>query len=322
MLRLRLYLATTALLFLGPVLAGWGGAPLAAWPIFAGIFMIWVILMRPQDWPHSADAARAGRVAMSILVLAALALAFLALGWLLAALIAPPILLGVWPGVLLALVAVPLSRLVLGPSKARALDGVLDDTIAQIRLAEAGAPAATLTTDPRADLRRRAAEAEVMAVIDFVPDTPPDRIATVMAELVTRFGARRLIDGFALQQGGGRMNAAQRRALVMLATDPAQQTALTGMDAPMLAFRASVGDAALLQVFASRYTPLLESHPTLLPDGPPNRLLRDAEKAHAAAPATVAALRRLRERQIALADAQRATAKGKAAPLAAPDERP
>lgn len=317
MLRLRLYLVTTALLYLGPVLSGWGGAPIAAWPVFAGIFLIWAVIMRPDDWPRSADAARAGRAAMSILLLAALALACLALGWLLAALVAPPIPLGAWPGVLLALIAVPLSRLVMSPTKAKALDGVLTDAIAQIRVVEAGGPAANLTTDPTAEMRRRAAVAEVMAVIDFVPDTPPDRIASVMAELVTRFGPRRLIDGFATQHGSGRMNAAQRRALVMLATDPAQQAAMSGMDAQMLAFRACMADAALLQLFASRYATLLDAFPKLLPDGPSNRSLRDAEQEHTSAPATVAALRALREKQIALADAQR-----KAAPLAARDETP
>lgn len=317
MLRLRLYLATTALLYLGPVLSGWGGAPMAAWPVFAGIFLIWGVLMRPGDWPQSADAARAGRAAMSILVLSALALACLALGWLLAALIAPPIPLGAWPGVLLALIAVPLSRLVWSPAKAKALDEVLDHTIAQIRVAESQATPANMTTDPRAEMRRRAAAAEVMAVIDFVPDTPPDRIASVMADLVTRFGARRLIDGFATQHGSGRMNAAQRRALVMLATDPAEQAAMSGMDAQVLAFRASAADAALLQVFASRYATLLDAYPKLLPDGPSNAVLRETEKDHPHAPATIAALRTLREKQIAMADAQR-----KAAPLAARDERP
>jgi hypothetical protein len=317
MLRLRLYLAATALLYLGPVLAGWGGAPLAAWPVFAGIFLIWAFVMRPDDWPRSADAASAGRAAMSILVLTALALACLALGWLLAALVAPPIPLGAWPGVLLALLAVPLSRLVWNPAKARALDGILDDTIAQIRVAEAGGPAANLPGAPRPDLRQRAAEAEVMATIDFVPDTPPDRIASVMADLVSRFGPRRLIDGFATQFKGGRMNAAQRRALVMLATDPVHQGPLSGMDAQMLAFRASVPDAALLQLFASRYAPLLGDHPALVWDGPSNSALRAAEKQHVAAPATVAALRSLRARQIAIADAQR-----KAGTLAARDETP
>ena len=51
-MRIKMVLAATALLYLGPLLAGLAGF---GWPLvyaFATIFTLWLITMRPGDWPR------------------------------------------------------------------------------------------------------------------------------------------------------------------------------------------------------------------------------------------------------------------------------
>lgn len=57
--RLRLLQGATALLYLGPLLAGLGGFGWRVIPIFVAIFLVWLFILRPQQWPRkAADWAR------------------------------------------------------------------------------------------------------------------------------------------------------------------------------------------------------------------------------------------------------------------------
>ena len=52
--RVTLLMGATALLYLGPLLAGLGAS---GWPWvygFVAVFVLWLIVMRPRDWPRSA----------------------------------------------------------------------------------------------------------------------------------------------------------------------------------------------------------------------------------------------------------------------------
>lgn len=290
--RIHLSMAASLLLYLGAVLAGWCLAPVAAWPVFLGIFLLWSILMRPGDWPRDlsrwVDGAVISRALAATGMQAALALACLAVGWLLAWLVPlPPV--GPWPGVLLSLVGVGAARLVWNPAQGRA--GVLDRALRQVRLLPPPAPLS------RTAARQRGKEAEIDSVIGFTADTPAERVEQVMPDLTARFAPPRLLDGFARLQKSGRMNPAQARALVLLATDPAHALALKGHEAAALAFRAVAGDAALLDLFSRRYVALLAQRPDALGDGPSNPALRQAEKEAEGTPAA-AAIRALREGQL------------------------
>ena len=50
--RLRLLMGATALLYLGPVLAGLGGFGWSVVPVFTAIFLLWLIVLRPHQWPQ------------------------------------------------------------------------------------------------------------------------------------------------------------------------------------------------------------------------------------------------------------------------------
>jgi hypothetical protein len=71
----RMMMSATALLYMGPLLAGLGGYGWTMVPIFAGIFTLWQMILRPEKWPapydmHRADAwlAIAAQVALQTLV--------------------------------------------------------------------------------------------------------------------------------------------------------------------------------------------------------------------------------------------------------------
>jgi hypothetical protein len=55
----RILMGATALLYMGPLLAGLGGYGWTMVPAFAGIFTLWQIIMRPQKWPAPYDLDRA-----------------------------------------------------------------------------------------------------------------------------------------------------------------------------------------------------------------------------------------------------------------------
>ena len=51
--RLRLLMGATALLYIGPLLAGLGGYGWAIVPVFLLLFLLWLFILRPQQWPRS-----------------------------------------------------------------------------------------------------------------------------------------------------------------------------------------------------------------------------------------------------------------------------
>ena len=50
--RPRLLMGATALLYAGPLLAGLGGFGWATVPVFTAIFFLWLVVIRPRNWPH------------------------------------------------------------------------------------------------------------------------------------------------------------------------------------------------------------------------------------------------------------------------------
>lgn len=71
----RMMMGATAMLYMGPLLAGLGGYGWTMVPIFTGIFTLWQMILRPQKWPapydmHRADAwlAIAAQVALQALL--------------------------------------------------------------------------------------------------------------------------------------------------------------------------------------------------------------------------------------------------------------
>lgn len=126
-----IFLAAMALLYLGPVLAGLIGAPWQVLPVFALIFLLWLITMRPAHSigapANRTDPALWLRLATALLV----QLGVVAIGWGLGRLIAQSVTLDLtvaWP-LALSVLSIPLARLARAPHTAE-MDTLLDEILA------------------------------------------------------------------------------------------------------------------------------------------------------------------------------------------------
>jgi hypothetical protein len=268
--RLRLMMGATALLYLGPLLAGLAGFGWALLPAFTAIFVLWLIVLRPHQWPRrpadwtGAVALRAaGHVLVQVLLVAVCFGVGRGIGG----------VLGVTPALPLALplalsfLAIPLCRLVWDPWKAAELDVFLDDAIRRIE-----DPDYRPGADPEAEAR---AEAAIAAVLDLPEDAPDaTALAAVAAALPEGdFALDPLI--FALDRAGPTRTAG-RRGLILWATDPDRARDAMGLNLPDYAFTVTWTNPDLLALFVARARPLIDADPALWIDFPDGKELHFA----------------------------------------------
>lgn len=147
--RLRLMMGVTALLYAGPLLAGLGGFGWGSVPVFIAIFLLWLVIIRPEDWPQTlADwrrpevwVALAARVAVQALLVVACFGIGRGIGGVAGALPPFPLVLPL----AVSFVSIPLARLVWDPKKAAAMDAFLDEAL--VRIEDPGAPVTFATVD-------------------------------------------------------------------------------------------------------------------------------------------------------------------------------
>ena len=164
--RLRLLKGATALLYFGPLLAGIAGFGWRVVPLFVGIFLLWLFILRPQQWPRTlADWSRPeALIALLTQSLVQLLLVAVSLG------IGRGIggVLGVMPAIPLMLpvavsfLSIPLARMIWDPWRADAGEVVLDEALARLEAEEDPAPADDLK-------RRTEVAARMVAALDRLP---------------------------------------------------------------------------------------------------------------------------------------------------------
>ncbi|MDT8857176.1 hypothetical protein RNZ50_19495 [Paracoccaceae bacterium Fryx2] len=126
--RQRLLMGATALLYSGPLLAGLGGYGWALVPVFTAIFMLWHLILRPQQWPQDAAGwmrpeawlLLLGQGAMQVLLVAVCFGVGRGTGGVLGALPPFPVMLPI----AISFLSIPLARLLWDPWKAAANDGL------------------------------------------------------------------------------------------------------------------------------------------------------------------------------------------------------
>ncbi|PZQ96633.1 MAG: hypothetical protein DI533_13605 [Cereibacter sphaeroides] len=64
--RITLLRGATALLYLGPLIAGLSTAGWALVPVFSLLFILWLIFLRPESWPGNSPDWRRGRTWLPI----------------------------------------------------------------------------------------------------------------------------------------------------------------------------------------------------------------------------------------------------------------
>lgn len=137
MSRVTLMMGASALLYLGPLLAGLGGYGWPWVPAFAAVFVLWLIVMRPQDWPRDLAAWTRPDVALRAVTQIAVQLLLVSVLFGLGrgvggvAGLAP--FWPVWAPLLLSVLSVPLARLMWNPAKAAEMEAMLDEALARLQ---------------------------------------------------------------------------------------------------------------------------------------------------------------------------------------------
>lgn len=231
----RALFATSALLYTGPLYAGLAGHGLEFVPLFAAIFMIWLSVVRPGDWPRDARQWRSPRAIAWPLQIFAVQLVLagfcLAIGRGIGGLFdfTPPLPLAFT--ILVSIVSIALAKLLRddalnGPRRAEGLgigSGILDVRRPRMpgeppgRLA-AEAAMAHLAEVPRRGVHAAAlrplldeveAEGAALDLLDALATAPARHLPYVQAEVLLALRpatARRIL-------GTGRIAAAFERAL-------------------------------------------------------------------------------------------------------------
>ena len=254
--RLRLLMAATALLYFGPLTAGLGGFGWAVVPVFTAIFLLWLVILRPQQWPRlAADWARPAawitlitQAAVQILLVAILFGIGRGMGGVLGSLPQFSLLLPI----AISFLSIPLARLIWNPWKDRDIDRFLEDAIARVN----AAPAANGEPDL----------AMARSLIAPLADLPDDVTATVVAQHLLAMAShapdRDIRKALLKRQHSGDASRAETIALVLHATDGALIESVGG-DGPTLALAVLSNDPEIIALFARRLTAALTEDPDL-----------------------------------------------------------
>lgn len=313
--RIRLLKGATALLYIGPLFAGLSGFGWGVVGPFVGIFVVWLMVLRPEQWPATpqewatpaAWLAALGQILSQILLVVILMGIGRGIGALAGFL---PVLNPLFP-LSVSFLAIPLCRMLWDAHEAAGKGIFLDEE------AEAAqAPRATAL-----------AAAAIVPLLNL-PDTAPDAEVTALVNevLYVPGAALRLKALAAALAQPDRSHAALRRALVVWASEPEVVAPGLVPESMRQAFAIADGDPDLLRLYLPRAMALIAAFPDRASGFPaPQRLRASAEKDLGADPRSdlPAHLRDdLREGLLALAQAvERALGAGaaaKATPAAEP----
>lgn len=259
--RFRLFQATMALLYLGPLLSG---LSLQGWdkvPLFTAIFVLWSVILRPHLWPsRPGDIARPEAV-VALLALVATQILLVSLGFTLGRGIGRLLgLEGLLPEYLpaaLSFLSVPLARMVWNPDQTETVTGLEAQPLGP---AEAQIPA------PQDPAQKRLAQ--LLALPDDAREAEVQaRLAAIGQDPLT---LRRALEAIPHPSRAGLM------ALILHATDPDVAEPLSGSAYPAQVFARLGQDAGLLALFAARCARLLQAAPQLAADCPPAAALTEA----------------------------------------------
>lgn len=259
--RRRLLKGANALLYFGPLLAGLGGFGWGMVPAFAAIFMLWLVIIRPQDFPRTrADWMRPEALLMiasrALVQLLLVLLCFgigRGLGGVVGALPPFPIMLPLS----ISFLSIPLARMIWDPWQVHEMDQLLDKALADVESSKAA---------PGGD---RAYAAAVLAPLSGLADTVSE------AELENHLSALRALvdepvsfDVLLEKVTSGDASVSVRRALMVLGSNGAALGRMGVAHAPARVMRALGLDAPLIGRMAERLVDALQQDPAILQSYP------------------------------------------------------
>lgn len=248
--RLRLLKGATALLYIGPLFAGISGLGLATVAPFVAIFVVWLMVLRPEQWPVSAEEwltwSAWGAALTQLLSQVLLVSVLLAIGRGLGAIAGyEPLVNPIFP-LAVSFMAIPLCRILWNAEEAADARIFLDD--------EAEAAHA-----PRA---AAAAASAIVPLLNF-PDAAPDAdVALAVARVMDTAGAELRLEALAAALAHpDRSHAALRRALVLWASEPEVVAPGRVPSSMALAFSIADGNPDLLRLYLPRAIALIGAFP-------------------------------------------------------------
>ena len=262
--RMRLAKGMAALLYLGPLIAGLCGFGWSMVFSFTAIFVVWLMVLRPEQWPSTpsewltapAWLAALAQVLSQLLLVCILFAIGRGLGGLAnigAVDLDPMVPLSV------SFLAIPLCRMLWDAREAASLGYFLDDEAEAAHSSTAPGLAAT-SIIPLLNLPDTAPDAEVAAAVADALDVPA---ADLRLNALT-----------AALSNPNRSHAALRRALVFWATEP--EIVAPGQVAESMAnaFEIANGNLDLLRLYLPRAMALIAAFPTRASDFPDPARLR------------------------------------------------
>ncbi|MDP2080006.1 hypothetical protein [Pseudotabrizicola sp.] len=248
----RLLMMATLPLYLGPLLAGLSGMGWSAVPVFVALMALWLVVMRPHQWPRQIAlwtppvmVAAAAQVAINAVIVVVLFGVGRGLGGVAGFVLPLPYLVPV----ALSFLSIPLSRMVWDPVKGHQMDQALDQNHAVNRDMVPSAPDA----DPM-----------LAALLDLPHDADPVLIADAIDAAMRAPGAAaRLSQLEDALEHGAEACLGLREGLILWATDPARTPDDPAIAGQLAGFVAAGFDARLLALFAHRALPLLQAQPGL-----------------------------------------------------------
>jgi hypothetical protein len=251
--RFRLFQTATALLYLGPLLAGLSGQGWAMVPVFSAIFVLWSVILRPHLWPARPGDLIRPEALVALLSLLATQILLVTLCFALGRGIGGVMgLHGVLPAYLpaaLSFLSVPLSRLVWNPDQTEALTGF--------------DPLRHRPADPAPEDRTQTLLAEILSLPDDVEeDELQARLSAIGLDALV---IRRTLQEAALDP---RFTRAGMKALIVHATDPEVAGLLSGSAYPAQVFDLLGAEDEVMTLFATRCARVVVDDPQLAADCP------------------------------------------------------
>jgi hypothetical protein len=265
--RMRLVKGAAALLYVGPLMAGLCGFGWGMVAAFSAIFVVWLMVLRPEQWPSApsewlsaaAWLSALAQVLSQVLLVAILFAIGRGLGGLadIGAVAIDPIM-----PLAISFLAIPLCRMLWDSREAASQGYYLDEE------AEAA----------HADSAPGAAATAIIPLLNLPDAAPDDVVAQNVAETLDVPAADLRLNALtAALANPSRSHAALRRELVIWATEP--EIVAPGLVAESMAnaFEIAQGNLDLLRLFVPRAMALIAAFPNRANDFPaPSSLLQVA----------------------------------------------
>jgi hypothetical protein len=241
-MRRRILMGLNALLYIGPLLAGLAGQGWNMIPLFSMIFLLWLAVIQPGDWPHGRDEWRQRDRQLSVvtqsLVHVLLVVVLFAVGRGLGGILGVVPLFHPMLPVALSFLAVPMARL-------------------------AGSIPVPAVKDEAATNQRLQAAVRVTETLNALPhDVDHAVIDAHMKAIAAEIGAEDLREALIARVKGGEASTTTVRALVNLASSASWATGLDQAAAERV-FAAFAGNGQQAMHFATAMNSHVSSKPEL-----------------------------------------------------------